>query len=396
MADKPKRNTILSHYAEEREKYEGAVVPPIFQNSLFTFENWDDIDKAFDDRVNSFIYTRQNNPTVKLVEDKIAKIASGEKAKLFASGMAAISASLLHFLEPGDHIVTIKNIYGPTNNLLNRYLRKKMNIDITYVSGENIKDFENAITEKTKLIYLESPSSSIFSLQDIKAVSELAKAKNIKTIIDNTWSTPIFQNPLKMGIDLEVHSCSKYLGGHSDIVAGVVIGNEIDINQILVDEYELLGSKMAPFEAWLMLRSLRTLTMRMKQHQDSALKIASYLEKHPKVAMVNYPGLKSFPQYSLAKKQMSGFSGLLSFKLKTDKLELIKGFVNSFKIFKIGVSWGGHESLVYAPAISYLKELPRERFEALGISLGDIRISVGLEDIEDLLSDLSDAFQQID
>jgi len=387
--------TLLCHLAENRRAHEGAVVPPIYQNSLFTFENWHAIDKAFDDRVNNSIYTRGRNPSVWVTEQKLAAIAGAERAKLFASGMAAISAALLHFLQPGDHVVTIKNIYGPANNLLNVYLRQKMKVETTFVSGETVSDFENALTPKTRVIYLESPSSAIFSLQDISAVADLAKAHGIRTIIDNTWATPLFQKPLAMGIDLEVHSCSKYLGGHSDIVAGAVLGSKEDIRSMSVREGELLGAKMAPFEAWLLMRSLRTLPTRMFKHQENALAVAQFLEKHPGVKRVRYPGLKSFPQYELGKRQMTGYGGLLSFELDTTDLDRIKAFFNGLAIFQIGVSWGGHESLIYAPAISYLKELPQEQFQRLGISLGDMRISVGLENSGDLIADLQQALDQI-
>lgn len=390
-----KIETMISHFAEDRENYEGAVVPPIFQNSLFTFESWEDIDKAFDDRVNTSIYSRGRNPGVHMVEKKLAKLAGGEKSKLFTSGMAAITAATMHFLDAGDHVIALKNIYGPANNLIHVYLKQKMGIETTFVSGNELSEFEEAIQDNTKLIYLESPSSAVFSIQDIEGVTKLAHSKGIKTIIDNTWATPIFQQPLKLGVDLEIHSCSKYIGGHSDVVAGLVIGNTKDIDSISVNEFELLGGKIAPIEAWLIMRSLRTLPIRMKAHQEHAMKVAEYLDLHPKIKKVNYPGLKSFSQYELAKKQMSGYSSLMSFKLKTTNLDQIKSFFNSLEIFKIGVSWGGHESLIYAPAISYLKELSQVQFEGLGISLGDMRISVGLENPEDLINDLSQALEKI-
>lgn len=395
MSEDFELETLLAHFGEDRKSHKGAVVPPIFQNSLFTFESWEEIDKAFDDRVNNSIYTRGNNPSVLLAEQKIAKLANGERAKLFGSGMAAIAASLLHFLEPESHIIAVKNIYGPANNLINVYLNKKMNISPTFVDGKEVSDFESAINEKTKVIYLESPSTGVFSLQDITAIAKLAKKHGIKTIIDNTWATPIFQKPLEMGIDLEVHSCSKYICGHSDVVAGVVIGSEKDINEIFVNEFELLGGKMAPFEAWLITRSLRTLPMRMEKHQENAFLVAEFLEKHPKVKKVNYPRLKSFSQQGLVEKQMSGFSGLFSFDLDTDNLEDVKKVFNNLKIFQIGVSWGGHESLVYAPAISYLKELSNEQFDAMDISIGTLRLSIGLESAEDLVDDLKNALDLI-
>lgn len=390
-----KTETMISHFAEDRENYEGAVVPPIFQNTLFTFKDWDAINAAFDDRINTSIYSRGRNPGVNIVEQKLAKLSGGEKARLFASGMAAITAAVMHFLNAGDHIIAIKNIYGPANNLISVYLKKKMGIETTFVSGNDLNEYEKAIRTNTKLIYLESPSTAIFSIQDIESICNLARSKEIKTIIDNTWASPIFQKPLKMGVDLEIHSCSKYIGGHSDVVAGLVIGNSDDIDSISVNEFELLGGKTAPIDAWLIMRSLRTLHIRMKAHQESSIKVAEYLESHPKVETVNYPGLKSFPQHELAKKQMTGFSGLMAFKLKTSDLSQIKTFFNSLEIFKIGVSWGGHESLVYAPAISYLKELNPEQFEGLGISLGDMRISVGLEDADDLINDLEQALNSI-
>lgn len=390
-----KLSTLLSHYGENRAEHNGAVVPPIYQNSLFTFESWEAIEKAFSDPINSNIYTRGNNPSATMVESKIAKMAGGEKAKLFASGMGAISSAILHYINHGDHIITLNNIYGPASNFIGTYLKKKFGIESTYISGEDISEFEKAIKPNTKLIYLESPTSAVFTLQDLKAVAELAKKHNIKTVIDNTWATPIFQKPLELGIDMEVHSCSKYFGGHSDIVSGVLIGTEKDVNEIYSNEASLFGAKIAPFEAWLIMRSLRTMPIRLKQHQENAIKVAEFLEKHPKISKVNYPGLKSFPQYELAKKQMSGFSGLMSFVIDSENVQDIKNFVNSLQYFSIGVSWGGHESLVYAPAISYLQEMTPEAFKATGLSLGVIRISVGLEDADDLIEDLERSLKYI-
>ena len=328
-------------------------------------------------------------------EDKIAALAGGERAKLLGSGMAAISAAVLHCLKAGDHLVTINTIYGPASNFIGSYLVEKMGISVTYISGEDPEEFRAAIRDNTALFYLESPSTAVYSMQDIKAVAGIARSRGIKTVIDNTWATPHFQKPLEMGVDLEVHSCSKYLGGHSDIVAGVVIGREKDILDISLNEHQLLGAKMAPFEAWLLTRSLRTFQMRMERHQQSALQIAEYLEKHSMVRRVIYPGLASFPQYDLGRSQMSGYSGLMSFELATDDLEAVKRFVNGLRIFRIGVSWGGHESLVYAPAISYLKEMSEERFREMGIAPGLIRISVGLENRGDLARDLEQAINRM-
>lgn len=380
--------------AATKENY-GAVVPPIYQNSLFTFSTWEEIEQAFEDKANNPIYTRGVNPTVRFVEEKLATLAKGEKAKLFASGMAAVSASLLHFLQHGDHIILLNNSYGPTLSLVNDFMIPKMGIEASFVSGKCVDEYAAAIQSNTKVIYLESPSSVVFTLQDIEAVCRLAKKHGIKTVLDNSWATPIFQKPLPMGVDLEVHSCSKYLSGHSDIIAGVIIGNQKTIDEIQQCEYELLGAKFAPFEASLLLRSLRTLELRMMRHSDNAMRIAEYLHDHPKIQSVYYPGLTHYDQHALAKKQMTGFSGLLSFQLKTQNLVDIKKFFNSLTLFQKGVSWGGHESLIYAPAISCLKEQPAEQMANMGISLGDMRLSVGLEQAEDLLSDLKQALDKI-
>ncbi len=396
MNNKRHLNTLMVHDNDQYHDQFGAVVPPIYQNSLFTFSSWEAIEQAFEDKINNSIYSRGKNPTVAFVEQKIATLAGGEKSKLFASGMAAVSAGMLHFLSAGDHIITLKNIYGPSISLINDFLIPKMNIEVSYVSGTDIDEIMSEIKPNTRLIYLESPSSVVFRLQNLQQIAAIAKQYNIATAIDNTWATPLFQKPLALGIDLEIHSCSKYLGGHSDIVSGVLIGCEKLIDAIHVREYELLGAKMAPAEASLLLRSLRTLDLRMDRHQQNALKIAEFLNSHPQIALVNYPGLASFPQSELAQQQMSGFSGLMSFRLKTDNLVKIKNFFNNLKLFQIGVSWGGHESLIYAPAISCLKEQSPEQFKKMGISLGDMRISVGLENVDDLLLDLTQALKLIE
>lgn len=387
--------TILSHYGEERENHKGAVVPPIYQNTLFTFKDWDAIDNAFSDPINNNIYTRGNNPSSSIVEKKIAKIAGGEKARLFSSGMGAISAAIMSCVKSDSHVISIKNIYGPTMNFLDVYLREKFNVTTTFLEGDNAEEFEKAITENTSLIYLESPSSAVFSLQDIEKICKIAKKYNVKVVIDNTWATPIYQKPLSLGVDLEVHSCSKYIGGHSDVIAGVIIGKEELIDRIYQNEFLLFGGKIAPFEAWLLMRSLRTLPMRVRTHQENAIKVATFLENHPKIKKVNYPGLRSHSQYELGKKQMTGYTGLMSFVIETTEVKELKTFVNSLNLFSIGVSWGGYESLIHAPAISYLKEMTPEQFKETGLSLGVIRISIGLESPNDLIDDLTQALDKI-
>jgi cystathionine beta-lyase/cystathionine gamma-synthase len=371
----------------------GAAAPPLHQTSTFGFESWEAIDTAFENRTETPIYSRQINPTVRLAEDKLAGLARAEACRLFGSGMAAISAAILHCVGAGDHIVTITNVYGPARAFMSTYLPKKTGVTATFVDGSAVSDFAEAITDRTRLIYLESPSSARFGLQDIRAVCELAHSRGIKVIVDNTWATPVFQKTLALGADLEVHSASKYLCGHSDVVAGAVLGSRLAIDTIAVEEGELLGAKMAPFEAWLMLRSLRTLTARLDRHQRNAALVAAFLEGHSAVGEVRYPGLDSFPQRALAVQQMSGSTGLLGFGLDTEDVSAVRRFFDALRLFHRAVSWGGHDSLVYAPVISYMKEHPPERFAEMGISVGDIRISVGLEDPEDLMADLQQAFE---
>lgn len=385
-----KQSTIIAHFGENRLEHKGAVVPPIYQNSLFTFESSNAIEKAFDNFNDSYIYTRGNNPTVRLLEEKLAALEKGERAKFFASGMAAISAAIMHFVSSGDHIICIDSVYGPVSNFISEYLGKKFNIEVTYIKGDTLKSYEESLRENTKLIYLESPSSGIFSCQDLKSVAEFAKQHNISTIIDNTWATPIFQNPLTYGIDIVVHSASKYLCGHSDVVAGVIVSSNEIINEIFNYEHNFIGGKIAPFEAWLVLRGLRTLPIRMKKHMESTKIIIEFLENHPLVKEILYPN-----NNPIAIKQMSGFSGLFSVVLNTDE-KGVRLFIDTLKLFSIGVSWGGYESLVYAPIISLSKEMSKEKLEASGIRPGLVRLSIGLEEAEDLIEDIVNALNEVD
>ncbi|MEE4360005.1 MAG: PLP-dependent aspartate aminotransferase family protein [Pseudomonadales bacterium] len=373
----------------------GAVIPPLYQNSTFAFPDWASLDAAFEDRRGTPVYSRQLNPTVRAAEAQLAALAGAEGARLFPSGMSAITAAILHCVTAGDHIVTIRNVYGPAATLMGSYLPEKMGVRTTFVGGDDLDELRGALGARTRLIYLESPSSAKFGLQDIEAVVALARPLGIRVVIDNTWATPLFQKPLALGVDLEVHSVSKYLGGHSDLVAGVVMGGAADIDAIATREAELLGGKMSPFEAWLLLRSLRTLPERMAAHERNGLAVARFLEADPRVARVRHPGLDSHPQRALALRQMTGSSGLIGFTLATEEVAAIKRFFDGLELFGRGVSWGGHESLVYAPAISYLKEQPPERFAEMGLAAGDMRISVGLEHPEDLIDDLRQALDRI-
>ncbi|MEM1141825.1 MAG: PLP-dependent aspartate aminotransferase family protein [Pseudomonadota bacterium] len=390
-----KSATRLIRDGDHADARYGAIVPPIYQNSTFAFESWEAIDHAFDDRRGTPVYSRQLNPTVMALETQLATLGSCDKARVFASGMAAISAAVLHCIAAGDHIITIRNVYGPAATLLGSYLPQKLGCTTTFVGGDDLDEIAGSFRENTRLVYLESPSSAKFGLQDIAAVAALARDYGARVVCDNTWATPLYQNTLALGADLEIHSLSKYLGGHSDIVAGAILGRSEDIDSIAITEGELLGARTAAFDAWLMLRSLRTLPPRMALHQSNGLAIAAYLESHPKVARVFHPGLKSHPQHELARRSFTGYSSLFGFTLHTQNVTEVRRFFDATRLFQRAVSWGGHESLLYAPAISYVKEQPPERLAEMGIKTGDMRVSVGLEHIDDLISDLEQALAKI-
>ena len=377
---------IVTHLGDEYDRFHGAVVPPIYQNSLFVFKDFDQLAEAMKDEQNSYLYWRGTNPTVQIVEQKIAALEKGEKCKLFSSGMAAISSAILTFLKAGDHVLSISNIYGPTTKFFN--YAEKFGITHTNTLQTDQDTIESLIQPNTKVIYLESPTTMTFKLVDLKAIADLAKQRGIKTIIDNTWATPIFQNPITLGIDIVVHSVSKYLGGHSDLVGGALITSKEIMDHLFYHEYQLLGGVMPPYEAWLLMRGLRTLPLRMMAHQESGLKIATFLENHPSVKKVNYPGLKSSPDYELGTKQLKGYSGLLSFELANNSFESVRKVINNLKQFQIGVSWGGFESLVISPNYGY----NTEQLVASGMDPGLIRLSVGLENVNELMEDLDAAF----
>jgi cystathionine beta-lyase/cystathionine gamma-synthase len=360
----------------------GALGPPLYQNNVFSFKNLDEAEKAFGDPY-AFTYTRLRNPTVALAEEKLASLAGsgkGIRAKLFSSGMGAISAAILHTVSPGDHVVAIDHINLPIKNYF-AYLKDKLNLEVSYISGRDPEEFREKARPNTSLFYLESPSSEDFRVIDIRAVTAIARDRGIKTILDNTWSTPLFQKTLEMGVDIEVHSCSKYLGGLGDLVSGLALGKEEDILALSREEYNHFGQKMAPGEAWLLLRSLRTLPIRMERHQQSALAVSDFLHGHPLVRKVLYPGAVWDEDYERGKKQMAGYSGRFAAILDIKNPEEMNKFMDSLHYFRIGLSWGSCESQIFSPG---------SRFP-----LGDLRFSIGLEDPEDLIADLSHALDAI-
>lgn len=373
---------ICAHVGDEYAKFGGAIVPPIFQNSLFVQPT--DVNGV---QTNEYVYTRVANPTTDIAERKIAALEGGDGALVFSAGMGAISSAILHFVKANCHIVLVGTSYGPTMTFIRSYLAGKFGVTYTLVVGNCVKEIEAAIQPETTLIYLESPSSGVFLMQDLDAIAAIAKARGIGTVIDNSYATPIHQQPLKHGIDIVVHTASKYLGGHSDIVAGALAANHDIIEAIQHNERELLGNIMDPHQAWLMIRGIRTLPVRLKQHGISGRKVAEFLENHPKVEKVFYPGSKTYDQPELVEKYLSGTNGLMSFVVKGTDEQVVK-FMNSLHYFQRGVSWGGFESLVAPIGWS-------EENEKYGVPKHLVRIHVGLEDVNTLIADLDAALNAI-
>ena len=359
-----------------------AVVPPIVQTSLFTFTDYDDMIASYRGEKVRPIYTRGLNPTVRMFEEMLAKLEGAEDAIGFASGMSAISSTVLSFVGPGDRIVAVRHLYPDAFRLFGTFF-KRMNIEVTYVDGRDEEEVARALPG-AKLLYLESPTSWVMETHDIAALAALARSHGVITTIDNSWASPIFQQPISLGVDLVLHSASKYLGGHSDVVAGVVAGSKELIGRIRAEAYPYLGGKLSPFDAWLLIRGLRTLPIRMKAHEQSALAVARRLQAHEAVETVCHPGLAN----QLAP-GLTGTSGLFSFIFR-DGIDIRK-FSDHLKLFRLGVSWGGHESLIVPGDVVLSQKAQPNSAVAFGISSRSVRLHVGLEGTEALWSDLEAA-----
>lgn len=382
---------ICTHLGEEDAagvNY-GAVIPPIYATSLHVFDSVEGLLGLDEGAKGRFIYGRVENPTTVLLEKKIAALEGADGCLCFASGMAAISAAILHCIEPNGHVISVKNVYGPARSFLSSYL-SKYGVTVDYVSGTDVSEFERAIRPNTCLLYLESPTSAVMELQDIQALGDLARARGIRTAIDNTWATPILQSPLALGIDISLHTMSKYIGGHSDIIGGALCANREIIDAIKTRERELIGGILGPFEAWLAIRGLRTMPQRLAQSGASALALARQLERHPKVRRVNYPGLDSFRQADLARRQMRGGSGLLSFEPDCTP-EQAMALCNRLRLFRKGVSWGGFESLVCMPMF----KLTDAEAEGRSTTRALIRLYCGLEHGQALIEDVAQALDAL-
>ena len=381
---------ILNELGEERENYFNAVAPPIIQTSNFAFKKVDDMRKAFEDEASTYIYSRGNNPTLKILSQKLAALDGAEDCLVFNSGAGAIYAAVFANVKSGDHIISVDKPYSWAQKLFNDIL-PRFNVETTYVDGRETKNFENAIRPNTKIIYLETPNSWNFYLQDLKQVARLAIERNILTICDNSYCSPLYQKPIEYGIDLVLQSATKYTGGHSDVVAGVLCGTRKMINKIFNGEYMNIGIGAPPFNAWLLIRGLRTIKIRLEKISGTTPAIVNYLKQHEKVESVVFPFDKDFPQYELAKQQMNGACGLFSFTVKANTVEQVEKFCEALQHVLMAVSWGGYESLII-PGCASIK---RDEFDAKNKDHRTMRMYVGLEDAEYLIEDLERGFTMI-
>jgi methionine-gamma-lyase len=369
-----------------------AISPPIWQTTTFLAESSEHFAELAKAVKPTEYYSRYGNPTHQQVEAVMATLEGGEAAMVTASGMGAISTSVLSLLDKGDHVVAQRNLYAGTASLLEDVL-PRWGIECTFVDQTKAERWAEALRPNTKLIYAETPANPLMRLTDLQAVAALGKTRGIITIVDNTFATPINQRPLENGIDVVIHSGTKYLGGHSDVTAGVIIGSTAFIERAW-RFHIVIGAALGPFDAWLLLRGIRTLGVRVERHNQNALVLARFFESHPKIQRVNYPGLESHPQHELARKQMSGFTGVMSIELRGGYETAVR-FIASLKLGSYAASLGGFETLLVHPAAMWGDTLTDAQRKAMEVGENLVRISVGLEDEQDLIDDFSQALEQV-
>jgi cystathionine gamma-lyase len=385
-----KFETRALHIGEEPNLSEGGsgdVVSPIHLTSTFARNKIDEPPKGYE-------YSRSANPTRDALEKRLASLENGKYGIAFASGLAATATVILSLMKAGDHMIAFDDLYGGTRRLFTMLFKENFNIDVSYVDARKAENIADAVKGKTRLIWLETPTNPLLKMCDIRSIASIAWDKKIFLAVDNTFMTPYFQLPLDLGADLVVHSTTKYLNGHSDSVGGAVVTSDDHIHDKIRFNQNAAGAILSPFDSYMILRGTKTLSLRMERHEKNALAIARYLESHDKIERVFYPGLESHPQHQLAKKQMSGFGGMVSFELKTD-LDRARAFVEGLKIFTLAESLGCVESLVELPALMTHSSIPPEEREKTGIKDSLIRISVGIENIDDLLDDLTQSLKAI-
>jgi cystathionine beta-lyase/cystathionine gamma-synthase len=381
---------ILNELGEDRENYFNAIAPPIVQTSNFAFKSVDQMRRAFADEMGGYLYSRGLNPTVDILRKKLAALDGAEDCLVFNSGAAAIFAGVLANVKSGDHLISVRSPYTWAQRMFDQVL-PRFGVSTTYVDGTDISQFVEALRDNTSFIYLESPNSWNYAIQDLQAVSALARPRGIITLIDNSYCTPLFQQPALMGIDLSMQTATKYISGHSDTLGGVLSGSAAMMKKIFDLEYLNIGSGIQPFNAWLLIRGLRTLPSRLERITRTTSEVISFLKDHPKVDRIIFPFDPSFPQYELAKRQMKGACGLFTFTLKNGTVDSITRFCDSLKHILMAVSWGGHESLI----IPKCAGIPPEEFNPSEPTHQYIRMYTGLEEAEYLISDLEQALEGV-
>lgn len=380
---------ILNELGEERENYFNAVSPPIMQSSNFSFKDVAGLREAMGDEFESNLYSRGQNPTLNILRKKLAALDGAEDALLFSSGISAISVPILSLLKSGDHIIAVDNLYSWTIKLFKDFL-PKFGISTTFIDGTVFENFEKAATPQTRLIYLESPNTFCYELQDIRKVTAFAKSNGIITMIDNSYCSPLYQQPISMGVDLVAQSATKYIGGHSDVVAGVLTGSKTMLKKLFEHEFMNTGPALSPHSAWLLLRGLRTLPLRLQRSFESTRIVTEWLATHPAVQDVIWPFSPQFKQAELVSQQMQGCGGLFSLTLKNSTFSKIETFCNSLQHILLAVSWGGHESLA-VPAIASFSEA---EYSTENSHHQLIRMYIGLEDPHYLIADIKQALEK--
>ena len=375
-------DTRAIHAGQEPDPTTGAIMTPVYQTSTYT-QSSPGVHSGYE-------YSRTHNPTRNALEDCLASLEGGKHGVSFASGCAATS-TIMHLLKSGMHVVSGDDVYGGTYRLFTKTFRK-MGLGFSFVDMTDLDGFKSALQPETELVWLESPTNPMLKISDIRQICEIAHEQNIPVVVDNTFMSPVFQNPLSLGADMVVHSTTKFINGHSDVVGGVVITNDDEIAANLRFLQNSMGAVPGPMDCWLVMRGVKTLGLRMRQHEANAREIARFLEGHSAVEKVLYPGLGSHPQHELAKAQMTGFGGMITFVLK-DGLEPARKLLERVKVFSLAESLGGVESLIEHPAIMTHASVPSEVRAELGISDGLVRLSVGIEDLRDLMADLEQALQ---
>ena len=385
-------NSKLIHGGGYKNKL-GSVNVPIYQSSTFEFESAEEGARCFTGESDGYIYTRLGNPTIHVLERTVAELEKGFGGIATSSGMGAVSTVYMALLSKGDHMISSDAVYGPSRGLMEDHF-SRFGVESTYVNTSDVENIKKAIQPNTKVLYIETPANPTIDISDLKACSDIAKENNLLMVVDNTFSSPYLQRPIEFGADVVFHSVTKFINGHADVVGGIIVVKEEALYKKIRSMMIAMGCNMDPHQAYLVIRGLKTLGIRVEKAQQNAMILAEYLEKHPKIEWIKYPGLKSHPQYEIAKKQMDGFGAMISFGLKGG-LEAGRTLMNNVKVAILAVSLGGVETLIEHPASMTHSKVSQEDKKKAGISDGLVRYSVGIEDVEDLLWDLEQALAKV-